>query len=127
MRAQVGDTVEMRGPTGRFNFRKLLPPLKNLALVCGGTGLTPMLQLLRCVLADRATCPATNVQLLMQYREERDILCADDLESILTTHPKRVKMSVALSRPPSLSSPPSRNSAIVTNFSGASTYSGRKQ
>ena len=45
----VGDAVEMRGPTGRFNFRKLLPPLDNLALVCGGTGLTPMLQLLRCV------------------------------------------------------------------------------
>ena len=43
-RAPVGDTVEMRGPTGRFNFRKLLPPLKNLALVCGGTGLTPMLR-----------------------------------------------------------------------------------
>ena len=40
------------------------------------------------------------VQLLMQYREERDVLCADALAALLAAHPRRVSMAVALSRPP---------------------------
>nr|KAF6275175.1 cytochrome b5 reductase 1 [Pipistrellus kuhlii] len=63
---EIGDVVEFRGPsglltyTGKGNFsvqpNKKSPPetrvAKRLGMIAGGTGITPMLQLIRAILKD---------------------------------------------------------------------------
>eukprot|EP01110_Echinostelium_bisporum_P000628 TRINITY_DN1155_c0_g1_i3.p2 TRINITY_DN1155_c0_g1~~TRINITY_DN1155_c0_g1_i3.p2 ORF type:complete len:225 (-),score=66.13 TRINITY_DN1155_c0_g1_i3:548-1222(-) len=59
---QIGDMLEVRGPKGQFTYSKGMH--KNIGMLSGGTGITPMLQVARAILKDtsddtkmaRATC-----------------------------------------------------------------------
>ena len=53
-------------------------------MVAGGTGITPMLQLLRAMLAEKGS--DVKVSLLVANRSPEDILCADELQQ-LSKHP----------------------------------------
>ena len=44
---KVGDSLEIRGPVGRFKYAP--NQCKHMGLIAGGTGLTPCLQVIRCV------------------------------------------------------------------------------
>lgn len=47
-RPKVGQSLDVRGPVGRFKYAK--NAYRHIGLVAGGTGITPCLQLVRCVL-----------------------------------------------------------------------------
>ncbi len=53
-RAAVGDRIHVSGPFGRFYLR---PPQRPILMVAGGTGLAPMLSMLRSLLAQQQALP----------------------------------------------------------------------
>ena len=73
---QVGDLVEFRGPTGHMRYRKGL--CKRIGMISGGTGITPMFQIIRAICEDKTD--NTEVRLIYANRSEDDILMRSALE-----------------------------------------------
>lgn len=78
--AQVGLTVEARGPSGRFCFDELQH--KKIVLIAGGSGITPMMSMLRYI-DDLGL--ATDVTLLYLVRTPADIIFANELAQFRTS------------------------------------------
>ncbi|XP_062401154.1 NADH-cytochrome b5 reductase 3 [Sardina pilchardus] len=109
---RVGDVVDFRGPGGLLEYQstgtfavqpdKKSPPetksASTLGLIAGGTGITPMLQLVRAIIkdpSDRTIC-----HLLFANQTEKDILLRDELEEIQARHPDRFKLWFTVDRAP---------------------------
>merc|ERR1719362_494674 len=65
-----------------------------LGLVAGGTGIAPLMQIVRIILDDPADC--THIRLLFINRYEDDILMRDDLEQLARKHPDRFIVNYSL-------------------------------
>ncbi|USP79415.1 hypothetical protein yc1106_06689 [Curvularia clavata] len=72
----IGDKVEIRGPKGEMKYHKNL--VKELGMIAGGTGITPMLQIIRRICEDPRDL--TKVTLLYANKTEDDILLKDQLD-----------------------------------------------
>jgi len=72
----VGDTVEIRGPKGEMKYHKNL--VKELGMIAGGTGITPMFQIIRRICEDPRD--DTKTTLLYANKTEADILLKDELD-----------------------------------------------
>ena len=99
----LGDTIDVRGPSGLLIYNgkgvfdikedKKGPSkevtVKQVSMIAGGTGITPMLQLVRAVFRDPAddTC----LSLLFANQTEEDILLRNELEEVQKKHPDRYK------------------------------------
>lgn len=59
-------------------------------MIAGGTGITPMLQLIRAIAKDSED--KTKVSLLYANQTEKDILLRDELEEVAKNHPDQVKI-----------------------------------
>ncbi|KIM31985.1 hypothetical protein M408DRAFT_64449 [Serendipita vermifera MAFF 305830] len=89
----VGDTVQIKGPIGSFvwegngvaKWRGVPRNARNLGLVCAGSGITPVLQVLRSVLHDQNDSK-TKLWLLDANRTEQDILCREELDKLALLH-----------------------------------------
>lgn len=95
-----GDTVEMRGPTGSMKYLANKYEKGGIGLVGAGSGVTPLLQMVYGVLDNKDD--RTPISLLMQNREERDVLMKGELEQLKKqAHDtgKRFDTVFALSRP----------------------------
>lgn len=103
---QVGGSVDVAGPFGlieykghgKFTVSKKEINAKMLGLMSGGTGITPMLQLIKAVLFDPND--QTKISLIFANQSEEDILVRDMLEDLQQKHPTRFKMHYTLDRPP---------------------------
>ncbi|KAF7193931.1 NADH-cytochrome b5 reductase 1 [Pseudocercospora fuligena] len=73
---QIGDQVEFRGPKGAMRYRKGLA--KKIGMIVGGTGVTPMYQLIRAICEDKTD--ETQVQLICANRTPSDILLQTQLD-----------------------------------------------
>ncbi|KAF2092466.1 cytochrome b5 [Rhizodiscina lignyota] len=93
---QIGDEVEFRGPKGTMRYRK--GHFKQLGMICGGTGITPMFQLIRAICEDPAD--DTNISLLFANATENDIIMRDMLEEWRAKNPKQFKVWYKLDHPP---------------------------
>jgi ferredoxin-NADP reductase len=101
-----GNTLEVRGPVGRFRYvpNKYVSP-QSMGLVAGGTGLTPCLQVIRCVLEGVADGKANGQEdrtcftLLFQNRSECDIVLRDELDRLVARFPDRLRVIYFLSNP----------------------------
>ena len=106
----AGGSVRVQGPFGRLRYRgrgrfaldgRALvgnPAVTDVGLVCAGSGLTPMLQLLAAVLKDRRD--ATRCHLVYANKTERDILCRGALERLHAAHADKFPtLWYTLSRP----------------------------
>jgi cytochrome-b5 reductase len=95
---EVGETVEMRGPVGRFSYEK--NQYSVMGMIAGGTGITPCLQVLRHILeVVNDKTDKTQFILFYQNRSEKDILLRRELDAIVTAHPKRFEVVYFLSNP----------------------------
>jgi cytochrome-b5 reductase len=107
---QVGDSLEIRGPIGRFKYSANM--YKHIVFVCGGTGLTPCLQVIRWILeGPDHHKEETQLTLFYQNRTVQDILLLSTLESLERSHP-RLKVFYHLSDPPAnwgINTPKSNN------------------
>jgi NAD(P)H-flavin reductase len=91
----VGDFVEVKGPIGHFHYmrpgrftnHKHEGVVDRVNMIAGGTGLTPMYQVMKRILSD----PEDKVELRMLYANncEGDILCRKELEELAAAHPGR--------------------------------------
>ena len=101
----VGDTLDVKGPLGHieylgggsFKIGGSMTHAARLALVAGGTGITPMYQVIRAVLADPQD--TTRMWLLYANRSEDDILLGAELDALAAAHPERLTVTHTLSRP----------------------------
>eukprot|EP00850_Spirogloea_muscicola_P009636 SM000054S18122 [mRNA] locus=s54:728439:731848:+ [translate_table: standard] len=83
---KVGDTIDVKGPVGHIHYQgrgKLLVSNKprtarRLAMVAGGSGITPMYQILQAVCKDPED--ETEIWLLFANKSAGDILLRDDLD-----------------------------------------------
>lgn len=107
----IGEAVDVRGPSGLLIYEtpgvlsikpdKKSPasnvPFKKLNMIAGGTGITPMLQLIRQILKD----PEDNslMALLFANQTEEDILLREELEQAVLNHPDRLKIWYTIDRP----------------------------
>ena len=73
--------------------------LRRLGLVGGGTGLAPLLQVVRAMLADKQD--TTRISLLCVNRHEADILMRDELDRLSIEHFQRFTLTYTLTQPPS--------------------------
>ncbi|WP_123029562.1 FAD-binding oxidoreductase [Mycolicibacterium stellerae] len=76
----LGEPVRIRGPYGHFTFRGCTNPV----FVAGGTGLAPVLAMLR-ELATKA--PATTATLVFGAKTDLDLLCSEELSEIQSVMP----------------------------------------
>ncbi|CAL7945002.1 unnamed protein product [Xylocopa violacea] len=101
---KIGETIDFRGPSGRLIYKghgkfsiKILrkdPPaeysVKKIVMLAGGTGITPMLQLIRAIIKDPTD--ETQTSLLYANQTEKDILLRGELDDIAKNHPKKLKL-----------------------------------
>eukprot|EP00808_Paulinella_micropora_P012558 g47086.t1 len=87
-RLEVGDCVSFKGPVRTVAYRP--NQYACLCLIAGGTGITPMYQLLRTVLHDPAD--QTEIRLLYANRSVQDILLKNEIDTLRQTFPDRLKV-----------------------------------
>ncbi|KAF7596544.1 hypothetical protein BBP40_001418 [Aspergillus hancockii] len=92
----VGDEVEFRGPKGAMRYSKGL--CTKLGMVAGGTGITPMYQLIRAICEDERDM--TEISLIYANRTEADILLREELEAFARRYPKNFKLWYMLDSAP---------------------------
>lgn len=92
----VGDSVEAKGPVGRLRYEAEEQDV--VLMLAAGSGITPMLQLMRHGVEDGGD--DTRFELFFQNREERDILLREDLDALVDEAPEQARVWYALSRAP---------------------------
>jgi len=103
----VGDDIALQGPFGAIeykgaglfmSFKKELRA-KHVAMMAGGTGITPMLQVIAAVLKEPAA-RAPKLSLIFANQTAADILVREELEALVAAHPARFHLHYTLDRPP---------------------------
>ena len=94
---RVGDKLELRGPIGGY-FTWTVADRSPLLLVAGGSGVAPLMAMLRHRVAAGGTSPAT---LLFSSRSYEDILFREELDRLAAHDPSlRVVHTLTRSQPP---------------------------
>mmetsp|Transcript_15243 Transcript_15243/g.18490 ORF Transcript_15243/g.18490 Transcript_15243/m.18490 type:complete len:490 (-) Transcript_15243:3244-4713(-) len=102
----IGDSIDIAGPYGLNEYlgkgvlkvRKKERNIKHIGMIAGGTGITPMLQVMKSILRDRND--PTKMSLIFANQEEKDILVRDMIEKLQEENPDRLKIHYTLDRPP---------------------------
>jgi cytochrome-b5 reductase len=105
---KIGDKIDVKGPLGKFAYkgkgtyeRKVGPAwvpntVKHFGMVCGGTGITPMYQVIQDILKHPED--KTQVSLIFANVTEDDILLRSELEKLAKTH-SNFKVFFTLDKP----------------------------
>jgi nitrate reductase (NAD(P)H) len=92
---EIGDFVEVRGPIGHFHYtrpghflnHKHEGEADRINMIAGGTGITPMYQVMKEILSNPAD--TSSLRLLYANQTEEDILIRRELEELQSQHPDR--------------------------------------
>lgn len=95
-RMKVGDSMQMKGPRGRFSYARNMK--RAIGMVAGGTGITPMYQVATAILKDPKD--ATKLSLVFGNVSEDDILLRAELDDLAQQHPDRLKVYHVLNNAP---------------------------
>ncbi|KAG5718591.1 NADH-cytochrome b5 reductase 1 [Termitomyces sp. T112] len=93
---KLGDKIRVKGPKGNFQYSPGVAD--HISMIAGGTGITPMIQIIRAAL--RNPFDKTTVTLIYANVNEDDILLRDDLEELLDVHDAKFKIFYVLNNPP---------------------------
>jgi nitrate reductase (NAD(P)H) len=101
----TGHFVDFKGPVGRFEYcgrgsctvNGKTRQVRRFIMVCAGSGITPIYQVLRAILSDPED--PTHCLVLNGNRSEEDILCRSDLDLMSGTHALRCRIIHTLSSP----------------------------
>lgn len=104
---ETGESVELKGPIGHFtwlgNGRALLHgkerDILEIGMVCAGSGITPILQVLRGIFEDESD-NETKVWVLDVNRHFDDILCKEELDALVVKYPSRLRVRYSLTGKP---------------------------
>ncbi|OQD94974.1 hypothetical protein PENSOL_c023G01191 [Penicillium solitum] len=92
---KVGDTIDIRGPKGAMQYNRSYA--KHIGMIAGGTGITPMYQLIRAICDDKAD--STRIDLLCANNTEEDILLRVELDNFAARFPDKFRVQYVLSKP----------------------------
>ncbi|KAK7964519.1 hypothetical protein PG996_007790 [Apiospora saccharicola] len=93
---EVGDEVQFRGPKGAMRYKRGL--CQRIGMLAGGTGITPMYQLIRAICEDARD--TTQVSLVYANRSEADMLLRKELEDFARRYPKNLRIHYLLDEAP---------------------------
>ena len=93
---QPGQELTVRGPIPGYTY-KPAPSSKDIILVAGGAGITPIYSLTKGILINPDD--KTRIQLLWGVNGTRDIVLKEQLEALEQQHPDRLRVRYAVSGP----------------------------
>jgi len=94
---KVGQKMKVRGPKGAMVYTPNM--VRHFGMIAGGTGITPMLQVVKAIIRGRAQGDTTEVDLIFANVNPEDILLREDLEAIAASDPK-IRVHYVLNNPP---------------------------
>ncbi len=93
---KVGHTIKVKGPKGAFVYTPNM--VRRFGMVAGGTGITPMLQIIRAIVRGRSKGDTTQVDLIFANVTRQDILLKEDLDAVSSEDPG-IRVYYVLDRP----------------------------
>ncbi|OQN98502.1 NADH-cytochrome b5 reductase 1 [Cryoendolithus antarcticus] len=94
---KVGDVMKVKGPKGAMVYTPNM--VRKFGMIAGGTGITPMLQIIRAIVRGRKSGDKTEVDLIFANVNADDILLRDDLDQ-LAREDAGVRVHHVLNNPP---------------------------
>ncbi len=97
---KIGETIKVKGPKGAMVYTPNLVP--RLGMIAGGTGITPMLQIIRAIIRGRPRNGGedrTEVDLIFANVNHEDILLKEDLDQ-LAKEDSGFRVHYVLNNPP---------------------------
>lgn len=111
---KIGDPILLKGPKGHLEFfqtgkagcfqvKPLGKPLEQryceqIGMMAGGTGITPMLQILHQIFRNPTRYPHFFVSLIYANQTEQDILVREELEELKQAFPERFRLWYTIDR-----------------------------
>lgn len=101
----IGHFVDFKGPIGKFEYKGRghceiggkARFIKKFIMICAGSGITPIFQVLRAVLRDKGDL--TGCLVLDGNRLEEDILCREDMDFLVQGNEAKCRLIYALTQP----------------------------
>ncbi|KAI0090966.1 NADH-cytochrome b5 reductase [Irpex rosettiformis] len=93
---KIGDKIRIKGPKGQFTYHPELS--RHLGMIAGGTGITPMLQIVRAALKNPQD--KTKLSLIYANVNHDDILLKKELDLLAQNHSHRFTVHYVLNNPP---------------------------
>jgi len=93
-----GTTVKIKGPKGQMVYTPNM--VRELGMLAGGTGITPMLQIIRAIMKDPED--RTKVSLIYANVATNDILLREDLERLAKTYAEKFRLYLVVEKAPSI-------------------------
>ncbi|KAH7412876.1 hypothetical protein BKA64DRAFT_568745 [Cadophora sp. MPI-SDFR-AT-0126] len=93
----TGQTIKVRGPKGAMVYTPNM--VRAFGMIAGGTGITPMLQIIRAVIRGRPTGDVTKIDLIFANVNQEDILLKEDLDH-LAAKDENFNVYYVLNNPP---------------------------
>ncbi|XP_031379850.1 NADH--cytochrome b5 reductase 1-like isoform X1 [Punica granatum] len=93
---RIGDYLPIRGPVGRFRYSP--GQARAFGMLAGGSGITPMFQLIRAILENPKD--KTNIHLIYANTTYEDILLKEEMDDFAMKFPDSFKVYYVLSKPP---------------------------
>jgi len=107
---KIGDKIKVRGPAGKIQYKgkgkfaikkenkgePIMYEFNKLGLVAGGSGITPMYQLMQAITNNPED--KTEVHLLFANQSEDDILLRKEIEEMAAKHPDQIKFWYTIDR-----------------------------
>jgi cytochrome-b5 reductase len=94
---QVGQTLRVKGPKGAFKYTPNM--VRHFGMIAGGTGITPMLQIIRAIVRGRPTGDKTEVDIIFANVTPQDVLLKEDLDT-LAKEDSGIRVHYVLDKPP---------------------------
>lgn len=107
---KLGDEMDFRGPIGKIEYKgrgvieigagsaeKVTKKVKHIGMIAGGTGITPLLAVVREIMKDPGD--TTKISLIFANKTEGDIFLREELEECAEKHPN-FKLHYTLDSPP---------------------------
>jgi ring-1,2-phenylacetyl-CoA epoxidase subunit PaaE len=117
-----GDKLEVMTPMGNFHSPVDEANKKHYVLFAGGSGITPMLSILKTVLHSE---PQSHITLIYGNRDEQSVIFANQIAALATQYPERLKVLHILEHPAAGTAElytgmlsPEKVSAIIENHIG---------
>lgn len=95
---EPGENLTVRGPIPGYTYTPSTQQERNIVLVAGGAGITPIYSLARAIL-EQYPKDKTKVQLLWGVNGTRDIVLHSELQELERRFPERLSVTYAVSGP----------------------------
>ncbi|CCJ30244.1 unnamed protein product, partial [Pneumocystis jirovecii] len=92
---KIGQTIHVKGPKGQMSYYPGL--VREFGMIAGGTGITPMLQIIRAILKNPKD--KTKISLIFANVAEEDILLKDEFDMLAKKY-SNFKIYYVLNNPP---------------------------